>query len=254
MGQSVSSKVHNFRQSLVKPLESALLKKDALTRSQVLADTALKKSTAQSLGTKYTDPSALITGFRRDEHSKISDNDQFLRYNQGLSSGPSHGVLEKREEGEKEYSPEMIKFMYDLGEAKTPKIRGPEQEHREQELKSRPMPTSKLKVGPRTVDSRAAGILDGETLKKILLELDGENSEELQTNTSGGIRKKNRLSSLSSSKVSSLIDSESTATKYGFTKEEIEVIHRQLCTPRVVVEKMTGDVKGVWRDVGIRIK
>ena len=29
----------------------------------------------------------------------------------------------------------MIKFMYDLGEAKTPKIRGPEQEHREQEVR-----------------------------------------------------------------------------------------------------------------------
>lgn len=211
-----------------------------------------RRDQAAKLGTKYTDPSALITGFRRDEHSTKSDNDEFLRYNQGLTSGPAHGVLNKREVGGEEFSPEMLKFMYDLGEASTPKIKGPEREDIKREI-SRPMPSSKLKVGPRIVEEREKGVLDGETVKRILMGLEGENVEDkLGGGGGGGIRKKGKLGGLENTVKTDLpiIEYEKVAEEYGLKVEEIKIIHGQLCTPKVLVEKMTGDVKGVWRDTG----
>ncbi|GMI46110.1 hypothetical protein TrCOL_g4965 [Triparma columacea] len=168
MGQAATKNIVNLRNRLTPTLENALKKRDEFTADQVIRHAKENEATAKRLNTKYTDPNALLTGFRRDEH-KGTDNEEWLRVSQGLPAHPA-----PNEQPIKEMNPELLKFLSsDLYVESTTKQPGELQQGRgkvrtEEEENSRPLPSSRKAPGPTLKPTLPKGCIDGEQLREIL--------------------------------------------------------------------------------------
>ncbi|GMH69707.1 hypothetical protein TrRE_jg4286, partial [Triparma retinervis] len=167
MGQAATKNVVNLRNRLTPTLEKALKKRDDFTAEQVVRHAKENEATAKRLNTKYTDPNALLTGFRRDEHEG-TDNEEWLRVSQGL---PAHAA--PNEQPNQAMDPELLKFLEsDLYVESTTRQGGLQQGRgkvrTEEEEEARPLPTSRTAPGPTLAPTLELGRIDGEQLRSIL--------------------------------------------------------------------------------------
>ena len=96
----------NIRNRLTPTLERALKARDNAIADQVVKHSKENQEKAKELNTKYTDPNALLTGFRRDEHVGGVDNEAWLRVQQGL---PAHKAPGERDVTD--MNPKLLEFL-----------------------------------------------------------------------------------------------------------------------------------------------
>mmetsp|Transcript_13830 Transcript_13830/g.28293 ORF Transcript_13830/g.28293 Transcript_13830/m.28293 type:complete len:303 (-) Transcript_13830:47-955(-) len=170
MGASFTKSVVDVRSRLTPTLEKALKARDKMTSEQVTRHALENKDMAKKLNTKFTDPNALLTGFRRDEHQNSNDNEAWLRVSQGLPANAAPGVSTDSENTE--MRPDLLEF---LGkelyvESKEGKVgeQGKGRVRTVEEEESRPLPSLRTAPGPVVAPSLVKGTISGELLREIL--------------------------------------------------------------------------------------
>ncbi len=265
MGSTIG-KALGSRGRIAGALESSTVKRDTLIRKEVEEISRERAKEALEKGTKYTDPSALITGFRREEHGVgMMDNHDFLK---------SEGSMRSNDPAE--ISQDLIDFMNEMPAVETKTAEGQKRTPREileaaKAEPNRPLPTAREAPGPRVSETAAKGQVNESTLRDILNEYhfgpDGEppapiflDTTSLEANLkapeprkTGSINTKNAIKpekqKLPEAPQLPELQSElqRMSSKYGLTVDEILLLTTRLSPPEVKITLNDDNAEGWWR-------